>query len=169
MQSQAYRQQYGFNSVYLLPVNLYGPRDNSQPATSHVIPALIKKCVDAIEAGRDEIVCWGTGRVSREFVYAGDAAEGILLATQHYDGPEPVNIGAGSEITIEDLAAKIAELTGFRGKIRWDASRPDGQPRRCLDVSRARDRFGFEAGMPLEAGLRETIEWYRATRGRDWT
>jgi GDP-L-fucose synthase len=167
VQSQAYRQQYGFNSIFLLPVNLYGPHDNFKPATSHVIPALIKKCVDAIETGCDEIVCWGTGQVSREFIYAGDAAEGILLATERYDGAEPVNIGAGSEITIKDLAAKIAELTGFQGEIRWDPSKPDGQPRRCLDTSRARDYFGFEAETPLEAGLRETIEWYKATRGGD--
>lgn len=168
VQSQAYRQQYGFSSIFLLPVNLYGPRDNFSPATSHVIPALIKKCVDAIDAGRDEIVCWGTGRASREFIYAADAAEGILLATERYDGDEPVNLGAGAEITIRDLAGKIAELTGFEGEIRWDASKPDGQPRRCLDVSKARRYFGFEAKTPFEVGLRETIDWYRATRGRDW-
>ncbi len=163
VQSQAYRQQYGFNSIFLLPVNLYGPGDNFDPATSHVIPALIKKCVDALEAGRDHIVCWGTGEVSREFIYAADAAEGILLATERYNGVEPVNIGAGSEIKVKDLALKIAELTGFAGEIRWDASKPDGQPRRCLDVSKAKAHFGFEAGTPLEAGLRETIDWYRAT------
>ncbi len=168
VQSQAYRQQYGFNSIFLLPVNLYGPRDNFSPATSHVIPALIKKCIDAVDAGRDEIVCWGTGQASREFIYAADAAEGILLATERYDGADPVNIGAGAEITIKDLAARIAELTGFEGEIRWDASKPDGQPRRCLDVSKARRYFGFEARTPFEVGLRETIDWYRTTRGRDW-
>jgi GDP-L-fucose synthase len=162
VQSQAYRQQYGFNSIFLLPVNLYGPRDNFEPASSHVIPALIKKCVDAIETGVDHIVCWGTGRVSREFIYVADAAEGILLATEHYDGPEPVNIGAGSEITIRDLATRIAELTGFEGEIRWDESKPDGQPRRCLDVTKAKKHFGFEARTPLDVGLKETIDWYRA-------
>ncbi len=167
VQSQAYRQQYGFHSIFLLPVNLYGPGDNFDSASSHVIPALIKKCVDAIEAGADHITCWGTGLASREFLYVADAAEGILLATEHYDGPEPVNIGAGSEITIKDLAGKIAELTGFQGEIRWDPSKPDGQPRRCLDVTKARERFGFEARTPLDVGLRETIDWYRAARQRE--
>lgn len=164
VQSQAYRQQYGFNSIFLLPVNLYGPGDNFEPATSHVIPALIKKCVDAIETGADHIVCWGTGQVSREFIHAADAAEGILMATEHYNGAEPVNIGAGAEITIRDLAEKIAELTGFEGEIRWDASKPDGQPRRCLDTTKAKACFGFAAKMPLEAGLRETIDWYKEAR-----
>ncbi len=163
VQSQAYRQQYGFNSIFLLPVNLYGPGDNFDPASSHVIPALIKKCIDAREAGRDHIVCWGTGQVSREFIHAADAAEGILLATERYDGAEPVNIGAGSEIKIADLARLIADLTGFAGEIRWDASKPDGQPRRCLDVSKAKAYFGFEAQMPLEVGLKQTIDWYDAT------
>ncbi|HUW18224.1 MAG TPA: GDP-L-fucose synthase [Sedimentisphaerales bacterium] len=161
VQSQAYRAQYGFNSIFLLPVNLYGPGDNFDPASSHVIPALIKKCVDAIEGGDDYIECWGTGKVSREFIYAADAAEGILLATEHYNGPEPVNIGAGFEITIEELAEKVAKLTGFKGEIRWDASKPDGQPRRRLDVSRAKKLFGFEAKTSFEEGLKATIDWYR--------
>ncbi|MHC4619187.1 MAG: GDP-L-fucose synthase family protein [Planctomycetota bacterium] len=161
VQSQAYRAQYGFNSIFLLPVNLYGPGDNFDPATSHVIPALIKKCVDAIEAGDGHIECWGTGKVSREFIYAADAAEGILLATEHYNEPEPVNIGAGFEITIRDLAQKIAELTGFGGEMRWDPSKPDGQPRRRLDVSRAKQLFGFEAKTSFDEGLKATVEWYR--------
>ncbi|MCD6389280.1 MAG: GDP-L-fucose synthase [Desulfobulbaceae bacterium] len=158
---QAYRQQYGLNGIYLLPVNLYGPGDNFNPASSHVIPALIKKCVDAIDAGQDFIECWGSGSASREFIYAADAAEGIVLATEQYDGDEPVNIGAGFEITIKDLVEKIATLTGFKGKIRWDASKPDGQPRRCLDVSRAKAYFGFEAKTDFDTGLKATIEWYR--------
>ncbi len=161
VQSQAYRQEYGFNSIFLLPVNLYGPGDNFNPASSHVIPALIKKCQDAIDTGAAAIECWGTGGVSREFIYAADAAEGILLATEHYNGSEPVNIGAGLEISIRDLAEKIAALTGFTGEIRWDASQPDGQPRRCLDVSKATDEFGFEARMALDEGLKKTIDWYR--------
>ena len=157
VQSQAYRAEYGFNSIFLLPVNLYGPGDNFDPVSSHVIPALIKKCVDAIEAGADHIDCWGTGGASREFIYAADAAEGILLATEHYNGGEPVNIGAGFEITIKELAEKIAELTGFAGAIRWDSSRPDGQPRRCLDTSRAKKYFGFEAKTSFDEGLKKTI------------
>ncbi|MCK4751999.1 MAG: GDP-L-fucose synthase [Planctomycetes bacterium] len=159
-QSQAYRDEYGFNSIFLLPVNLYGPGDNFDPASSHVIPALIKKCVDAIEAGDDHIVCWGTGEVSREFIYASDAAEGILLATEHYNGSEPVNIGAGFEIKINELVGKIAKLTGFDGEIRWDSSKPDGQPRRRLDVSRAKEFFGFEAKTSFDEGLKATIDWY---------
>ncbi len=169
VQSQAYRAEYGFNSIFLLPVNLYGPGDNFDPASSHVIPALIKKYVDAIEAGADHIDCWGTGRVSREFIYAADAAEGILLATEHYNGDEPVNIGAGFEITIKDLAEKIAELTGFEGELRWDSSKPDGQPRRCLDTSRAKEYFGFEARTDFNKGLKAMIKWYReqpAGKGR---
>jgi GDP-L-fucose synthase len=166
VQSQAYRQQYDFNSIFLLPVNLYGPGDNFDPASSHVIPALIKKCVDAIDSGASYIECWGTGNVSREFIYAGDAAEGILLATEHYDDSEPVNIGAGFEITIKELAEKIAKLTGFKGEIRWDSSKPDGQPRRCLDVSKAKKFFGFEAKTPFDEGLRATIDWYEANRKR---
>lgn len=161
VQSQAYRQQYGFNSIFLLPVNLYGPGDNFDPESSHVIPALIKKCVDAIDNGHDHITCWGTGQVSREFIYAADAAEGILLATEHYNGGDPVNIGHGFEITIRDLVEQIAKLTGFGGEIRWDSSKPDGQPRRCLDTSRARALFGFQARTAFDEGLRRTIEWYR--------
>ena len=161
VQSQAYRAEYGFNSIFLLPVNLYGPGDNFDPASSHVIPALIKKCVDAIENGADHIECWGTGNVSREFIYATDAAEGILLATEHYNGVEAVNVGAGFEITIKELAEKIVKLTGFEGDLRWDSSQPDGQPRRRLDVSRAKKLFGFEAKMPFEEGLKATIEWYK--------
>lgn len=165
VQSQAYRQEYGFNSIFLLPVNLYGPRDNFDPASSHVIPALIKKCVDAVEAGSDHITCWGTGSASREFIYVEDAAEGILRATEHYNGAAAVNIGSGFEIAIRDLAEKIAKLTGFQGEIRWDASKPDGQPRRCLDTSRARKEFGFEARTGFDEGLKATIDWYRAHRG----
>lgn len=164
VQSQSYRAEYGFNSIFLLPVNLYGPGDNFEPASSHVIPALIKKCVDAIEAEADYIECWGTGSVSREFIYAADAAEGILLATEHYNGPEPVNIGAGFEITIKELAEKIAMLTGFDGEVRWDSSKPDGQPRRRLDVSRAKKYFGFEAKAFFDEGLKATIDWYVSTK-----
>lgn len=164
VQSQSYRAEYGFNSIFLLPVNLYGPGDNFNPASSHVIPALIKKCVDAIESEADHIDCWGTGNVSREFIYAADAAEGILLATEHYNGAEAVNIGAGFEITIKELAEKIVRLTGFEGDLRWDPSKPDGQPRRRLDVSRAKKLFGFEAKMPFEDGLKATIEWYKQNR-----
>jgi len=166
VQSQAYRQEYGFPSIYLLPVNLYGPGDNFDPQSSHVIPALIKKCVDAVEQGRDFIECWGTGNVSREFLYAADAAEGILLATEFYDKPEPVNLGTGKEITIRALAELIASLTGFDGQIRWNPSMPDGQPRRCLDTRRAKEEFGFEAQTDLQSGLRAAIEWYRSRRGR---
>jgi GDP-L-fucose synthase len=164
VQSQAYRREYGFNSIFLLPVNLYGPGDNFDVHTSHVIPALIKKCVDAIDGGQDYIECWGSGNVSREFVYAADAAEGILLATEKYNSAEPVNIGSGFEIRIRELAEKMAKLTGFDGEIWWDSSKPDGQPRRRLDVSRAREHFGFEAKMPFDEGLRATIDWYRASR-----
>jgi len=166
VQSQAYRQQYGFNSIFLLPVNLYGPGDNFDPDSSHVIPALIKKCVDAVENNAEYIECWGTGKVSREFIYAADAAEGILLATEFYNGPEPVNIGAGFEITIKELAEKIVKLTGFKGEIRWDSSNPDGQPRRRLDVSKAKKYFGFEAKTSFDEGLKATIDWYKANRKR---
>lgn len=166
VQSQAYRAEYGFNSIFLLPVNLYGPRDNFNPASSHVIPALIKKCVDAVESGADHIDCWGTGRASREFIYAADAAEGILLATERYNDSEAVNIGAGFEITIKELAEKIAKLTGFKGEIHWDASKPDGQPRRRLDVSRAKKYFGFGAKTSFDAGLKVTIDWYVVNRRR---
>ncbi len=161
VQSQSYRQEYGFNSIFLLPVNLYGPGDNFNPQSSHVIPALIKKCIDAIDSKADYIECWGTGSASREFIYAADAAEGILLATEHYNGSEPVNIGAGFEISIKDLVEKIAKLTGFKGEIRWDSSKPDGQPRRMLDVSRAKKYFSFEAKTTFDEGLKATIDWYR--------
>ena len=161
---QAYRTQYGLNGIYLLPVNLYGPGDNFDPASSHVIPALIKKCVDAMDNGDAYIDCWGTGSASREFIYVKDAAEGIVLAAEHYDGAEPVNIGAGFEITIRDLVEKIAQLTGFTGQIRWDSSKPDGQPRRCLDTSRAKAYFNFEAATDFEKGLQETIAWYKQNR-----
>jgi len=164
VQSQAYRDEYGFNSIFLMPVNLYGPGDNFDPASSHVIPALIKKCVNAIDAGVDYIECWGSGKVSREFIYVSDAAEGILLATEHYNGGQPVNIGTGFEITIKDLAEKIAEFTGFGGSIRWDPSQPDGQPRRQLDVTRAKKEFGFAAEVGFEQGLKETIDWYVKNR-----
>jgi GDP-L-fucose synthase len=164
VQGQAYREQYGFDVIHLIPVNLYGPGDNFDPASSHVIPALIKKCIDAREAGEDHIVVWGTGSASREFLYVDDAARGIVLATERYDGADPVNLGVGSEITIRDLVTLIARLTGFRGELRWDATKPDGQPRRALDTSRARDRFGFEAGTRFEDGLRATIDWYEDHR-----
>jgi GDP-L-fucose synthase len=166
VQSQAYRQEYNFNSIFLLPVNLYGPGDNFKPESSHVIPALIKKCVDAMNNGDKYIECWGTGTASREFIYVADAAEGILLATEHYNGVEPVNIGAGFEITIKDLVQKIVKLTGFKGEIRWDASKPDGQPRRCLDVTRARECFGFMAKTDFDEGLNNTIKWYISRVGQ---
>src|SRR5262245_17499049 len=161
VQSQAYREQYGFNSIFLMPVNLYGPGDNFDPRTSHVIPALIKKCVDAARAQAPEIVVWGTGSATREFLYVEDAAEAIALAAERYDGAEPVNVGAGSEIAIKDLVALIAKLTGFAGRIAWDASKPDGQPRRMLDTSRAATAFGFVAKTSFAEGLRKTIEWYQ--------
>jgi GDP-L-fucose synthase len=164
VQAQAYRDQYGFNAIFLVPVNLYGPRDNFDPASSHVIPALIKKCIEARDRGDEAIEVWGTGAASREFLYVADAAEGIVLAAERYDGREPVNLGVGSEITIHDLVALIVGLTGFQGEIRWDPSKPDGQPRRALDTSRARERFGFEAHTPFEDGLRATIAWYEARR-----
>jgi GDP-L-fucose synthase len=160
VQAQAYRQQYGLNAIYLLSINLYGPGDDFAPATSHVIPAIIKKCIDAVEEGRDEIEVWGTGNASREFLYVEDAAESIVLATEKYDRPEPVNIGSGMEIAIRDLVALIAELTGFDGRIVWDATKPEGQPRRCLDTSRAQEEFAFKAKTELREGLRCTIEWY---------
>ncbi len=159
---QAYRAQYGLNGVYLLPVNLYGPGDNFDPAASHVVPALIRKFSQAVDTGDDEVEVWGTGTASREFLYVEDAARGITLATQNYDAPDPINLGAGLEITIKDLAAKIAQLTGFAGRIKWDTSKPDGQPRRCLDTGRARELFGFVAETPFEQGLKRTIEWWRA-------
>jgi GDP-L-fucose synthase len=161
--SQAYRKQYGYNSIYLLPVNLYGPRDNFDPETSHVIPALIRKCFEAIEQRKDSITLWGTGKPSREFLYVGDAAEAIVLATERYNDSEPVNLGAGFEIKVEDLAVLIAKLTGFKGKIVWDPSRPDGQPRRSLDTQRAEKFFGFKAKTDFHEGLKKTVEWYRAS------
>ena len=160
VQLQAYRQQYGFNGVYLLPVNLYGPGDNFDLASSHVIPALIRKCVEARREGVDRIDCWGTGRATREFLYVDDCADGIVLATERYEDADPVNLGSGSEISIHDLAVKIAALTGFEGRLDWDATQPDGQPRRMLDTTRARERFGFVAGTPLDQGLEQTIRWY---------
>jgi len=167
VQSQAYRQQYGSNSIFLLPVNLYGPRDNFETSSSHVIPALIRKCFDALDSGDDHIVCWGTGRVSREFIYAADAAEAILLATERYNKSDPVNIGSGFEITIHDLVQKIASYTGFTGEIRWDTSKPDGQPRRRLNIDRATREFGFRAAVDFDEGLRRTIAWYRSVRYQD--
>jgi len=164
VQAQAYRDQYGFNAIFLLPVNLYGPRDNFDLETSHAIPAIIRKCVDAAESGAKEVVLWGTGKATREFLHCDDAAEGILLATEKYNSREPVNIGAGMETTIRDLAGLIAKLTGFKGCIVWDANKPDGQPRRSLDTNRALEQFGFRARVPFEVGLKDTIEWYRASR-----
>ena len=167
VQGQAYRDQYGFNSIYLLPVNLYGPGDNFDPRSSHVIPALIRKVLEAKERGDDHIVAWGTGSASREFLYVEDAAEGIVLATERYDGREPVNLGAGREVTVKELIETIARLCEFKGEIRWDVSKPDGQPRRMLDTSRARELFGFEAKTDFEDGLRRTIDWYASTRERE--
>lgn len=164
VQSQAYRQQYGFNSICLFPVNLYGPKDNFDPNSSHVIPALIKKCMDAINEEKDEIVIWGTGKATREFLYVEDASEGILLAAEKYNKSEPMNIGAGFEISIKDLVNLIVKLTGFKGSVTWDASKPDGQPRRCLDTSKAEQEFGFKAKTNFEEGLKKTIEWYVAER-----
>ncbi len=160
---QSYRQQYGLHAIYLLPVNLYGPGDHFDPQLSHVIPALIKKCVDARAADAPFITAWGTGTASREFLYVEDAAEGIIKATQLYDGPEPVNLGAGREISIRDLTHLVAKLCRFKGEIHWDPSKPDGQPRRCLDTSRAKEWFGFEARTSLEDGLQKTIAWYEGT------
>jgi GDP-L-fucose synthase len=160
VQCQAYRQQYGMNAIFLLPVNLYGPGDNFDPESSHVMPALIRKCVEAVHAGDDEIVLWGDGSPTREFLYVEDAAEGILLATEHYNKPDPVNLGSGMEISIRDLAAKIASITGFSGRIIWDATKPNGQPRRCLEVSRAKQEFGFRATTPFDVGLKKTIDCY---------
>jgi GDP-L-fucose synthase len=160
VQSQAYRQQYGFNSIFLLPVNLYGPGDNFDPQSSHVIPALIKKCVDAKRQGDKEIVVWGTGKATREFFYVEDAAEAIVLAMERYNKSEPVNIGAGFEISIRDLVNLIVEFTGFQGKVIWDETKPDGQPRRMLDTNRARQEFGFKAKTDFREGLKKAIEWY---------
>jgi GDP-L-fucose synthase len=160
VQAQAYRQQYGFNVIYLLPVNLYGPRDNFDPAASHVIPALIKKFVDANRECKSVVEVWGTGNASREFLYVEDAARGILLATERYNKPDPVNLGSGMEISIRDLVSLIAELTSYAGEIVWDSTKPDGQPRRCLDVTKAKREFGFKAKMDFRQGTQKTIEWY---------
>jgi GDP-L-fucose synthase len=164
VQGQAYRQQYGFDVIHLIPVNLYGPGDNFDPKSSHVIPALIKKAVDARDAGEPYIEVWGTGAASREFLYVEDAAVGIVMGAERYDGADPVNLGVGHEITIRQLVELIVRLTDYRGEIRWDATKPDGQPRRALDTSRARDLFGFEANTSFEGGLRETIAWYESHR-----
>ncbi|MBA4397832.1 MAG: GDP-fucose synthetase [Syntrophus sp. (in: bacteria)] len=165
VQAQAYRKQYGFNAIFLLPVNLYGPGDNFDPESSHVIPALIKKCVDAAQNKEDEIVVWGTGTATREFFYVEDAAEAICLATERYNKSEPVNIGPGFEISIKDLVALIVELTGFKGRITWDTTKPDGQPRRMLDTSRAFSEFGFRAKTDFREGLKRTIDWYKKNCG----
>lgn len=167
VQSQAYRQQYGFNSIFLLPVNLYGPGDNFDPKSSHVIPALIRKCIKAVEEGKNEVVVWGDGSPTREFLYMEDAAEGILLAAEKYNRSEPVNLGSGFEISIRDLAELIAEYTGFDGELVWDTSKPNGQPRRALDTTKAREYFGFEAETPLKEGLKKMIKWYREKRNRE--
>ncbi len=164
VQSQAYRQQYGFNSIFLMPVNLYGPGDSFDPGRSHVIPALIKKCVDAIESEKDEIVVWGTGKASREFLFVEDCAEAIVLATERYNRSDPVNIGSGFEITIKKLVDLIVELTGFKGRVIWDSTKPDGQPRRMLDTSKAEREFGFKASTSFEDGLKVTIDWYARHR-----
>jgi len=164
VQSQAYRQQYNFNSIFLLPVNLYGPGDSFDPHSSHVIPALIKKCVDAVERGEDEIICWGDGSPTREFLYVEDAADGILLASELYNKGEPVNLGSGMEISIRDLVEMVAKYTGFRGRISWDTSQPNGQPRRSLDTSKAEKEFGFTTKTSFEEGLKKTISWYTAQR-----
>jgi GDP-L-fucose synthase len=166
VQSQAYRQQYGFNAIHLLLVNLYGPGDNFSLEDSHVIPALIRKFLEAVNDNQKEVVVWGTGRASREFLYVEDAAEAILLATEKYNKSDPVNVGAGSEITIRELAALIAELTCYEGRIAWDTTKPDGQPRRCLDTSRAKEEFGFEARTEFREGLRKTIGWYKSRMSR---
>ncbi len=165
VQSQSYRQQYGYNSIFLMPVNLYGPRDNFHRASSHVIPALIRKCLEAIESGADSIEVWGDGSPTREFLYVEDAAEGILLASEKYNSSEPVNLGSGMEISIKDLVELIARLTGFSGQITWDTSKPNGQPRRRLSVERAEREFGFRAQVNFEEGLRRTIDWYRDHKG----
>jgi GDP-L-fucose synthase len=165
VQSQAYEKEFGFNSINLIPVNLYGPRDNFNPDTSHVIPALVKRFVDAEREGTKEVVCWGTGEASREFIYVKDCAEAIILAAERYNSSEPVNIGTGKEIKIKELVRIIAALTGYKGSIAWDTSKPDGQPRRCVDTSKARERFGFVAGTEFEEGLGNTIKWYKDSIG----
>ena len=164
VQAQAYRQQYGYDAIFLLPVNLYGPEDNFNPASSHVIPALIRKCIEAQDAGLDEVVVWGDGSPTREFLYVEDAAEGIVLASERFDGEQPVNLGSGNEISIKNLLETIVRLTGYTGRVVWDTSMPNGQPRRGLDTSRAEQYFGFTAQMSFEEGLRRTVEWYRQNR-----
>ncbi len=164
VQSVAYRAQYGFNSIFLIPVNLYGPGDHVDPNRSHVIPALIKKCFDAIRDGRHELVVWGDGTATREFLYVDDAAEGIVLSLERYEGPDPVNLGSNSEISIKNLVSLIPSLTGFEGHVVWDTTKPNGQPRRRLDTTRAEREFGFKARVPLEEGLRKTIDWFKATQ-----
>ena len=166
VQAQSYRAQYGLKAIFLVPVNLYGPRDNFDPESSHVVPALIRKCLEAKEGGKPAIVCWGDGTPTREFLYVKDCAEAIVMAGEKYDDGEPVNIGAGREISIKALSELIADLTGFQGQITWDKSRPNGQPRRCLDTSRAQQRFGFTAKTDFNAGLKRTIDWYIANRGQ---
>ena len=166
VQAQSYRQQYGYNALFLLPVNLYGPGDNFNPKSSHVIPALIRKCIEAQEAGEEKIIVWGNGSPTREFLYVEDAAEGILLASEKYNDSEPVNLGAGSEISIKDLVEMIAKRTGFTGELVWDTTEPNGQPRRKLDTKRAIERFGFKAQMSFEEGLDHTINWFRENRAR---
>jgi len=165
VQAQAYREQYGLNAIYLLPVNLYGPGDNFDLEDSHVIPALIRKCVDAADSGSEEIFVWGTGTPTREFLYVEDCSRGIVQAARHYDEPDPVNLGSGEEISIKDLVNLIARISGFEGNIRWDSTRPDGQPRRCLDTQRA-GKFGFTAEIPFEDGLARTVQWYKDNRDR---
>ena len=165
VQAQAYREQYGLNTIYLLPVNLYGPGDNFDLEDSHVIPALIRKCVEAADSGSEEITVWGTGTPTREFLYVEDCSRGIVQAARHYDEPDPVNLGSGEEISIKDLVNLIARISGFEGKIRWDSTRPDGQPRRCLDTQRA-GKFGFTAEIPFEDGLTRTVQWYKDNRDR---
>ncbi len=160
LQGQVYRQQYGFNTIHLLPANMYGPGDSFDLNTSHVIPAVVRKCVEAVREGRSRVEMWGTGKATREFLYVEDGAEAVLLAAERYDKPEPVNIGTGVEMSIFELVKKIASLTGFSGETVWDPSKPDGQPRRCLDVSRAEKEFGFRAAVGLDEGLRRTVEWY---------
>ena len=164
VQSQSYRQQYGWNSIFLLPVNLYGPGDNFNPASSHVIPALIRKFVEAKDAGVNEVVVWGDGSPTREFLYVEDAAEGIVMASENYNESDPVNLGSGMEISIRELAERISRMTGYEGKLVWDTEKPNGQPRRCLDTSRARERFGFKAQMDFETGLQNTIDWFVKNR-----
>ena len=166
VQSQSYREQYGFNSIFLLPVNLYGPGDNFNPASSHVIPALIRKSIEAQERGDQEIIAWGDGTPTREFLYVEDAAAGIVAATEKYNGSDPVNLGSGYEISIKDLTEMIVRLTGFEGKLTWDTTKPNGQPRRGLDVSRAKEKFGWQAKMDFETGLLRSIEWFRANRDK---